>query len=71
MHLEAQRSQLVTWRGGSRRFEAGETIHTENSYKYRPCDAIRLLEEAGFAATRVWTDEREWFAVIHARAVSH
>jgi dimethylhistidine N-methyltransferase len=71
MHLEAQRSQLVTWRGGSRRFEAGETIHTENSYKYRPSDAIRLLEEAGFAATRVWTDEREWFAVIHARAVSH
>jgi dimethylhistidine N-methyltransferase len=71
MHLEAQRSQLVSWRGGSRRFEAGETIHTENSYKYRPSDAIRLLEEAGFGATRVWTDEREWFAVIHARAVSH
>jgi dimethylhistidine N-methyltransferase len=68
MHLEALRTQLVTWRGGSRRFEAGDSIHTENSYKYRPSDAIRLLEEAGFGATRVWTDARGWFAVIHARA---
>ena len=71
MHLEARRAQLVSWRGGSRRFEAGESIHTENSYKYRPSDAIGLLEGAGFAATRVWTDPREWFAVIHARAVAH
>jgi dimethylhistidine N-methyltransferase len=71
MHLEAKSAQTVTWQGGSRRFEAGESIHTENSYKYRPSGAVRLLEEAGFAATRVWTDPREWFAVIHARAVAH
>jgi dimethylhistidine N-methyltransferase len=71
MHLEARRAQIVTWRGGSRRFQEGEGIHTENSYKYRPSDAIRLLEQSGFAATRIWTDPREWFAVIHARAVSH
>lgn len=71
MHLQARRPQLVSWRGGSRRFGEGEWIHTENSYKYRPSDAIRLLEQSGFAATRVWTDPREWFAVIYARAVSH
>jgi dimethylhistidine N-methyltransferase len=68
MHLEAKTAQQVTWRGGSRRFEAGEWIHTENSYKYRQSDAVRLLEQAGFATSAVWTDAQGWFAVIHARA---
>jgi dimethylhistidine N-methyltransferase len=69
MHLEARSAQQVNWRGGSRRFEAGEWIHTENSYKYRQSEAVGLLEQSGFAATRVWTDEQGWFAVIHARAL--
>jgi dimethylhistidine N-methyltransferase len=71
MHLEAKRSQVVNWSGGSRRFEAGEWIHTENSYKYRQSDALRLLEQSGFAQAQVWTDPQGWFAVIHARALSH
>ena len=71
MHLEARTAQTVTWRGGSRRFEAGEWIHTENSHKYRQSDAVGLLEQSGFAATNVWTDPDGWFAVIHARALSH
>jgi dimethylhistidine N-methyltransferase len=71
MHLEARQAQQVSWRGGSRRFEAGEWIHTENSYKYRQSDAVGLLEQSGFAATAVWTDPHNWFAVIHARALSH
>jgi uncharacterized SAM-dependent methyltransferase len=28
-----------------------------------------LLERAGFATTRTWTDDDQWFAVIHARAI--
>ncbi len=71
MHLEARTAQLVSWRGGSRRFAQGEWIHTENSYKYRQSDAVGLLEQSGFAASRVWTDPDGWFAVIHARALSH
>jgi dimethylhistidine N-methyltransferase len=71
MHLEAKRAQVVTWSGGRRRFEAGEWIHTENSYKYRQSDALRLLEQSGFAQAQVWTDPQGWFAVIHARALSH
>jgi uncharacterized SAM-dependent methyltransferase len=59
----------VNWIGGGRRFEAGERIHTENSYKYRKSGAVGLLEQAGFAAAGVWTDARGWFAVIHARAI--
>jgi dimethylhistidine N-methyltransferase len=71
MHLEARSGQQVNWRGGSRHFEAGERIHTENSYKYRQSDAVGLLEQSGFAATQVWTDPRSWFAVIYARALAH
>jgi dimethylhistidine N-methyltransferase len=69
MHLEATRAQLVQWRGGARAFAQGERIHTENSYKYRPADAIALLERGGFEATRIWTDPQRWFAVIHAQAI--
>ena len=68
MHLEALRRQEVRWQGGGRVFEAGDCIHTENSYKYQQADAIALLERAGFEATRVWTDPQRWFAVIHAQA---
>ncbi|MGX4640028.1 L-histidine N(alpha)-methyltransferase [Massilia sp. SYSU DXS3249] len=68
MHLEARSAQTVRWPGGVRDFAAGERIHTENSYKYRQADAIALLEQAGFEATRVWLDARCPFAVIHAQA---
>lgn len=69
MHLEARRPVLVHWEGGERRFQAGERIHTENSYKYRKDAALALLEQAGFAVAQLWTDPANWFAVIHARAV--
>jgi dimethylhistidine N-methyltransferase len=69
MHLEARRDLCVNWTGGQRRFVQGERIHTENSYKYDPEKFLDLLEQAGFGEARVWTDAREWFAVIHARAV--
>jgi dimethylhistidine N-methyltransferase len=49
-------------------FAAGETIHTENSYKYRPRQAETLLEQTGFHAEATWTDERGWFAVCLGRA---
>ena len=48
-------------------FTAGESIHTENSYKYQPGQAEALLEEAGFAPVETWTDQRGWFAVCLGR----
>ncbi|MES2569684.1 MAG: NAD-dependent epimerase/dehydratase family protein, partial [Verrucomicrobiota bacterium] len=30
---------------------------------------VGLLEQSGFATTRVWTDPAGWFAVIHARVI--
>jgi dimethylhistidine N-methyltransferase len=49
-------------------FARGETIHTENSYKYRPGQAEALLADAGFAPSASWTDEKGWFAVCLAHA---
>jgi dimethylhistidine N-methyltransferase len=49
-------------------FAAGETIHTENSYKYLAGAPEAMLARAGFAAVKSWTDERGWFAVCLGRA---
>ena len=63
MHLVALQAQRV--RMGSHRwqFRAGETIHTENSYKYALDGFAELAARAGFAAARVWTDRRGLFAL--------
>jgi L-histidine Nalpha-methyltransferase len=44
-------------------FKEGETIHTENSYKFPPGGVEALLSSAGFNPALTWTDRREWFAV--------
>jgi dimethylhistidine N-methyltransferase len=44
-------------------FALGESIHTENSYKYPPGQAESMLNEAGFTPTETWQDENGWFAV--------
>lgn len=67
MHLAATRDLAVHWPGGERAFKAGERIHTEDSYKYRPEQFALLLESAGFEDPVYWTDPQGWFAVFHAR----
>jgi len=67
MHLEARRDTVVRWQGGERRFGEGERIHTENSYKYTQDSFATLLRKAGYEPSRIWTDERDWFMVCHAR----
>ncbi len=49
MHLEARRDLEIRWPGGGRRFQAGQTLHTENAYKYTEASFEALLNEAGFA----------------------
>jgi len=48
------------------RFTRGETIHTENSYKFTADSIASIVERAGFRITRSWTDEPEWFGVYLA-----
>jgi L-histidine Nalpha-methyltransferase len=68
MHLEARRDLQVAWRGGERAFQAGERIHTEDSYKWT-CDGFAAhLRDAGFGHVVHWTDAQGWFAVFVAHA---
>lgn len=69
MHLQARRAVRLAWPGGERRLAAGERIHTENSYKYTLESFGEILQAAGFADHRAWTDERGWFGVFTARAL--
>jgi len=63
MHLVAQRPQMVNLAGRKLRFAAGETIHTENSHKYRPEGFAALCAAAGWSAERHWSDARGLFSV--------
>lgn len=69
MHLLSLREQIVTLgpSGLQYRFRAGETIHTENSYKYTVASAQEMLREGGFVPQMVWTDAQNWFAEHFAR----
>jgi L-histidine Nalpha-methyltransferase len=48
-------------------FTKSETIHTENSYKFRHETIGPLLQESGFDVEQTWMDERNWYAVTLAR----
>jgi uncharacterized SAM-dependent methyltransferase len=50
-------------------FSRGETIHTENSYKFTSQSIASIVERAGFQMERCWTDDRELFGVYLARVV--
>jgi L-histidine Nalpha-methyltransferase len=74
MHLESlarQRVSIPMGTGGAEivEFEAGETIHTENSYKFTRAAIGELLGDSGFRAAREFSDAREIFAVTLAEAV--
>jgi L-histidine Nalpha-methyltransferase len=68
MHLEAVRDATVVWEGGSRHFEMGERIHTENSYKWTLTRFEALLKNAGFKHCTPFTDAEQRFAVFWAQA---
>jgi len=75
MHLDSRLAQRVRVTGLDQdgldfevEFAAGESIHTENSYKYRPGQAEAMLAEAGFAPVGSWTDDLGWFGVCLGRA---
>ena len=70
MHLESLLAQQVVIPALDLevKLKRGETIHTENSYKFRDEGVIEMLERADFHLSDHWTDEREWFGVYLATA---
>ena len=69
MHLVSREVQAVTVAGQLFEFAAGETIHTENSYKYSVEEFLVLAEKAGFASEKVWTDDDKLFSVHCIRCI--
>lgn len=63
MHLVSNGQQRVTIGDVELHFTAGETIHTENSYKFTQKSIVWLLKQSGFTLGLQWLDERAWFAV--------
>ena len=63
MHLESQCEQVVDVLDHEFYFAQGETIHTENSYKYTVQEFIALASEANFVSQKVWQDNEKLFSV--------
>jgi dimethylhistidine N-methyltransferase len=64
IYLESTRAQSVRIRKLDMEveFEAGERVHTENSYKYDLEGLSRLAADTGFSRARTWLDQRERFS---------
>jgi len=63
MHLVSLADQNVRIAGQHVSFAAGETIHTENSYKHSPEAFDRIASLAGWRVVRRWTDPDDLFAL--------
>lgn len=63
MHLISRKKQLITVSGERFAFEEGESIHTENSYKYTIDEFQSLAKQAGFIPQKVWTDSQKLFNI--------
>lgn len=64
MHLVSRRDQTVHLGGHAIPFRAGESIHTENSYKYDLGELVPRAATVGLTLEGSWTDAAGWFAVL-------
>ena len=69
MHLISRRAQTVRVLGRSFSFRAGESIHTENSYKYSLERFTALARGSGWTPRASWPDAAGMFSV-HALVAS-
>jgi dimethylhistidine N-methyltransferase len=63
MHLASSKRQKVKVAGETIDFRAGETIHTENSYKYSIDSFSALARGTGWTPLNAWTDPDSYFCV--------
>ena len=68
MHLISKYQQTLRINGRHFEFETGESMHTENSYKYAPEEFIGLASSSGFAKVRHWVDGGGLFAIYLLKA---
>lgn len=63
MHLLASRDLSFSVSGASFSMRAGETIHTENSYKYTNAETRFLARASNWEPLACWTDKDELFSI--------
>jgi dimethylhistidine N-methyltransferase len=63
MHLASRKRQKVRVAGRTIELRAGETIHTENSYKYTIDRFLALAQGAGWTSRAVFTDPHRYFSI--------
>jgi len=63
MHLVSRRKQVIQLGDETFHFDVGETIHTENSYKYTAHEFQQLARAAGWHPKMLWTDRAGLFNV--------
>jgi len=68
MHLVSKKEQTLYMLGHTFHFDKGETIHTENSYKYSTDEFKSLVSKAGWNIEKVWLDDKQYFSVYFLRA---
>lgn len=68
MHLVSRHHQTVRVAGRSFHFAAGESVHTESSYKFDIDEFHETAREAGFAPEGLWLDDERLFGVHLLRA---
>ena len=69
MYLISRKAQTVRVLGRTFSFRAGESIHTENSYKYSPERFAGLARGSGWIPSHCWSDAAGMFSV-HALVAS-
>ena len=70
MHLVSKVDQTVRLPDAEFRLEVGETIHTENSYKYDLDGFASMATEAGLQRAGQWTDAQKLFGVQYFEMAS-
>jgi dimethylhistidine N-methyltransferase len=65
MHLRSLIPQMVQVNESMFRFNEGETIHTENSYKYSVEEFTDLAGKAKFNLRQTWQDKKQQFCVYY------
>ena len=73
MHLESKLDQNVRIGGIGKEinFKHGETIHTENSYKYSKPRLYRLVKSAGLQVIANFTDPKQQYSLILLKKIPY
>jgi len=68
MHLFSKVAQTIEVAGRSFRFDAGESIHTEDSHKFTLAEFADLAAASGWSARQAWVDDDELFSLHYLTA---